>query len=123
MLNASDPALKVFASFSVAHRLPGRVRIHIPTLERLPRRWYAHADRTAALIALREGVIDADIRPVTGNVVVRYDPEQIEEAQVIEWLKSLVTGFLSIHVESTGDFEVDINRRFLRLKEWLLNLA
>jgi hypothetical protein len=100
------------------HRLPGRIRIHIPILEKLPGDWLTYSELTAELIKMRNGIEDVKIQPVTGSLLIRYEPDQIEEADILTWLKTLVKTFLSMETPFISLKEADIHLRFTRIRDW-----
>jgi hypothetical protein len=61
----------------VIHRLPGRVRIHLPT-------WPAQSDRSVEEHFSRlPGVRSVHAEALTGNVLIRFDPQQTRETEVM----------------------------------------
>ncbi len=74
----------------VVHRLPGRVRIHFSALERLSSRWHRHSASVAELVKIKQGIENTSIQPVTGNVLITYDADTLEEQDVFNWLESIV---------------------------------
>jgi copper chaperone CopZ len=63
------------------HSVPGRLRVKIPQLR--------HRPAMAAVIgeALSfDGVRDVKIKPLTGSVVVHYDPALLDEARILQAL-------------------------------------
>ncbi len=74
----------------VVHRLPGRVRIHFPALERLSSRWHRHSASVAELIKVKQGIENTNIQPATGNVLITYDADTLGEQDVFTWLESIV---------------------------------
>jgi hypothetical protein len=58
------------------------------------------------------------IRPITGSLIICYDPDQIEEAEILTWLKTLVETFLSMEIPSKSINEADIRLRFARVRDW-----
>ena len=99
------------------NRLPGRLRLYIPLLEKLPRRWHTLADLSVELIMLQTGVTSVKIEPVTGNVLLHYIPQQIDEPGIITWLKTLVEAFLASETPAKLKTEADVRMRFKQLKE------
>lgn len=120
MLNGSGVLEKIITAYQIVHSLPGRLRIHIPMLEKLPRRWYSYSDRTADLIMMQKGITGVNIEPVTGNVLIRYNPQQIGESDILTWLKTLVETFITSKTPSTLRSDADVHIRFDYLKEWIL---
>ena len=76
MLDSS--ALTKFISASrVVHRLPGRIRIHIPILEKLPSGWSTYSEHTTQLIKMRNGVKDVKIQPDTGSLLIQIGLQKL----------------------------------------------
>jgi hypothetical protein len=74
----------------VVHRLPGRIRIEIPALRKIPQE---HRDVSVQLleaVPLPCGVTRFRPSLITGNVLIEYDPAAINEDQVLGHLRSLV---------------------------------
>jgi hypothetical protein len=74
----------------VVHRLPGRLRVHLPALERIPPGVDGVEDLIGLLIEVPEGVNAVEPHRVTGNILIQYDPDTIGEAEVLEYLKTLL---------------------------------
>lgn len=120
MLNGPGILEKIITAYRIVHSLPGRLRIHIPILEKLPRRWYPYSDRTADLIMMQNGITGVNIEPVTGNVLIRYNPQQIEESDILTWLKTLAETFITSGTPSKLRSDADVHIRFDYLKESIL---
>ena len=114
----SSGLAKFISASRIVHRIPGRIRIHIPILEKLPSGWLTYCEHTAELIKMRNGIEGVKIRPISGSLIITYDPDQIEEAEILTWLKTLVETFLSMEIPSKSINEADIRLRFAREREW-----
>jgi len=114
----SSGLTKFISASRIVHRLPGRIRIHIPVLEKLPSEWSNFSEPTAELIKMRSGIEDVKIRPMTGSLIIRYDPNQIEEHDILTWLKTLVETFLKMAIPSKSINEAEIRLRFARVRDW-----
>ena len=79
----------------VVHRLPGRVRIHFPALERLSPRWQRYSAPVAELIKIKQGIQNINIQPETGNVLITYTADTLDEKDIFNWLESMVKIFLN----------------------------
>lgn len=119
MLNGSGILRKYINGYRILHRLPGRLRVHIPILEKLPPRWHSYSDHTAELIMLQSGVTGVNIEPVTGNLLIHYNTQKIEEEDILSWLKILVEAFLTSETPAKLKTEDDVRIRFKRLKEMI----
>ena len=60
---------------SVVHSLPGRLRVHLP-------RYATHGRRLAGRVRHLPGVTRARANPLTGNVLIEFDPRATDEDQI-----------------------------------------
>jgi hypothetical protein len=75
----------------VVHNLPGRLRLHIPVLERLSSRWHRYSAPVAELIKIKQGIQNTNIQPATGSVLITYDADMLGQEDVFDWLESIAT--------------------------------
>lgn len=110
---------KFISTYRIAHRLPGRIRIHIPVLEKLPEDWRIFLEPSTELIRMRKGINTAEIQPITGSLLIDYDPEKMDEADILHWLEILVAGFLKLETPSNPLNDSNICLRFAQLRDRL----
>jgi hypothetical protein len=110
---------KFISAYRVVHRLPGRIRIHIPLLEKLPDDWQAYLEPASELIRMKKGIDTAEIQPCTGSLLIGYDSEAMDEAAILKWLETLVTDFLKLEMPSRPLDETNIRLRFQCLRDRL----
>lgn len=68
--------------YKIKHHVRGRIKVHIPVLKKIPlSRLYSLKD-----MELPEGIKDVSPNPLTGNVVIHYDPSKVN---IEEFLASL----------------------------------
>lgn len=82
---------------TVHHAIPGRMRLHAPVLRR-------DATRSKALgryLSSQPSIQSADVRPLTGAVIVRYDPKLASQDSVL----GMVTHAISMIDSLPRDFE------------------
>jgi copper chaperone CopZ len=65
------------------HNVPGRLRVKIPTLKDRPTRIQAVEN----LLLNLEGVEKIKTNPLTGSVIVNYDPDRLDSRLIIQLLK------------------------------------
>jgi hypothetical protein len=87
--------MDLFALCKIAHRIPGRIRLRIAALEKLPPDWYGLADSVKRLIASKNGIEGVKIEPRSGSIVLHYRPGVIEEKELIRWLESIARKFIA----------------------------
>ena len=107
------------SAYRITHSLPGRIRIYIPVLKKLPRKWWAYKKPSTELIRMKKGINSAEVQPITGSLLIEYDPEVINETGVLKWLETLVVDFLNIETQSDPLEESNIDLRFALLKNRL----
>lgn len=70
--------------YSVKHHVPGRIRVSVPGLKNLP------ADKLEKLASAVKpsppGIQDVSANPVTGSLIVKYDPKSIN---ILEYIKTI----------------------------------
>lgn len=88
----------------VVHHLPGRLRLHIPILERLSPEWRRYQADLIAIINQLEGLVDIDLSTTSGRVLICYDPRQTSKTQILQWLRKvtlmLYAGYVDTPFES-----------------------
>jgi hypothetical protein len=107
---------KFISAYRIAHRLPGRIRIYIPVLEKLPEDWRKFLKPSTELIRMKRGIKSAEIQPISGSLLIGYDPEEMNEADILKWLETLVADFLKLETPSDRLDEANIGLRFALLR-------
>ncbi|CAB1063233.1 hypothetical protein D1BOALGB6SA_8016 [Olavius sp. associated proteobacterium Delta 1] len=110
---------KFISAYRIVHRLPGRIRIHIPVLEKLPEDWWIFLRPSTELIRMRKGINTAGVQPITGSLLIDYDRKEIDEADILKWLETLVAAFLKLDIPSDPLNEANIGLRFALLRNRL----
>lgn len=75
---------------SVVHEMPGRIRLHLPILRRVPEDMRGWLDSAAELIALRAGIRTVEACALTGSVLIHYDPAEIEGDEVVRYFNEFI---------------------------------
>jgi len=70
---------------SYVHALEGRLRIKIPEVKGRP----LQAREVESHLQLLTGMMEVSANPITGNVLILYDPSLLRENQIISTLKEL----------------------------------
>ncbi len=91
---------KLLNQVKVVHRLPGRVRISVPLLDRVPSEWLRYKTDLIKIIKRRQGIEDLELSIVTGRVLIHYDPRQITQTRVLQWMRRVATMFCEGYAEA-----------------------
>jgi len=89
----------------VIHRVPGRLRVSVPAIRRIPEQLNGMADRLMDKVRLANGIKTVDLNFISGNVLIHYHVNQTDEAGVMRWLNDLYV------------FLVNIQKRVAKLPE------
>ena len=93
-------ANKLFNQVKVVHCLPGRLRLSVPLLERVPSEWLPYKTDLIKIIKRRQGIEDLELSIVTGRVLIHYDPQQITQIRVLQWMRRVATMFCEGYAEA-----------------------
>lgn len=77
----------------ILHRLPGRIRVHMPLLLWLPQSQRGQIAEQANRLNALPGLKRLQVNVISGNALIEYDAERIGGAQVVRII-GLVTEFL-----------------------------
>ncbi len=73
----------------VVHRLPGRLRIHVPALEKIPASRKDLIEFVEAAIEVPEQIQSVTTNAATGNVLITYDKTSTTEDAVVRFLEGI----------------------------------
>ncbi len=74
----------------VLHRLPGRLRLRIPLLKRIPDDWLNVAEILERVIAAPQGIVSARSDRRTGSLLIVYDADVLQESDILGFLHALL---------------------------------
>ncbi len=92
---------KVFNQLKIVHRLPGRLRISVPGLEKIPSEWLHYKTDLIEIIKRRQGIQDLELSIVTGRVLIHYDPQQITPIRILQWIRRVATMLCEGYAEAS----------------------
>lgn len=96
--------LKCVGGIRIVHSLPGRVRVAINGVRQYPDLAAKFAGLFRDCVLKRPGVTGAELCLVTGNLLVRYDPDKTCEAEITAWLDSSWRAF-TLFLGGLGDVD------------------
>ena len=71
-------------NYRVVHHVPGRIRVQVPIIKKLS----VATLKKLAGIPLPEGIKDVRANPVTGSLVITYDPDHVD---IEKYLRKMMT--------------------------------
>jgi hypothetical protein len=92
----------------VVHRIPGRLRVHIPALRQVSEEFQNIVDVLVTKFSFPTGIEQVSTNYITGNLLILYDHTSAEEKAVLEWLSdlSMITGQIWIRFKNSTNGEV-----------------
>ena len=91
---------QLFNQVKVIHRRPGRLRLSVPLLERVPSEWLRYKTDLIQIIKRRQGIEDLEVSIVTGRVLIHYNPQQITPTRILQWMRRVATMFCEGYAEA-----------------------
>lgn len=77
-------------NFKVVHSIPGRMRIHVPIVKKLPKEWHLE-DSYFSVVHKIKGISKFEFSYVTCNALIQYDPAITNEKTIILNLKEVAS--------------------------------
>ncbi|MBF0505411.1 MAG: hypothetical protein HQL09_01125 [Nitrospirae bacterium] len=81
--------------YKVVHHVPGRIRLHVPIIRKLS----VSTLRKLSTLPVPEGVKDISANPITGSLVITYDPQHVD---IMKYVKAMVTNEEVLTTIGTG---------------------
>ena len=79
-------AFLYFNKIKVVHSIPGRLRLQIPGLNKVPDNMKKYEKYTTNIIKLQDGINDISYSYITGKILITYDINKTNEKKIVEWL-------------------------------------
>ncbi len=77
----------------VMHRLPGRLRLHVSALRRLPEAHRALVELLEAVLTVPLEIRSARVTPATGSLLLVFDAGAVEEEDVLRYVRGIARLF------------------------------
>ena len=107
----------------VIHSIPGRIRLFIPSLDKMPNQMKKYEDYISSILKLKDGIDKIEYSYLTNKVLIIYDKEKLNENDIVEWLnkiwKIIVDNEHIYNGLSIEDIEKNVKKFYLMLKEKL----
>jgi hypothetical protein len=73
----------------IVHRLPGRLRLRVPALKQIDHTQREWASAWQDLLCSAAEIESVEVSLATGSILIRYDPDQLTEAELIAFLRAV----------------------------------
>ena len=79
-------AFLYFNKIKVVHSIPGRLRLQIPGLDKVPEDMKKYENYTTSIIKMEPGIEEVSYSYITSKVLVKYNPRLTNEKKIVDWL-------------------------------------
>ena len=118
-MKAVESALFFLSTPRVVHALPGRLRLHAPSLKRLGQGHDDLVSLTARLLATPEDILEVSPCVATGNIVIRYDAECLSQDEVMAFLDAVIKIVIAHRADWLKVRRKNVSALESRLSQWL----
>ena len=79
----------MFNQIKVVHSIPGRLRLSVPNLSKIPEELKKYDYRVTELILSKKGIKSIEYSYVTNKILLYYNVKLISEKQILDWLNKV----------------------------------
>jgi hypothetical protein len=103
----------------VVHSLPGRIRIHVPVLEKLPPTVSIENGQLIEVLSFFPGIQSLSFSSVTGNLLIHYDTQQMERDSILNGLRVIGRTLIKHRQRLESLDREGLTEFWMRLKDYL----
>ena len=79
----------MFNQIQVVHSIPGRLRLFVPNLSKVPEELKKYDNEVKKLILSKKGIKSVEYSYITNKILLYYDPNLISEKEILEWMNKV----------------------------------
>jgi len=79
----------MFNQIKVVHSIPGRLRLFVPNLSKVPEELKKYDNEVKKLILSKKGIKTVEYSYITNKILLYYDPNLISEKEILEWMNKV----------------------------------
>lgn len=79
----------MFNQIKVVHSIPGRLRLFVPNLSKVPEELKKYDNEVKKLILSKKGIKSVEYSYITNKILLYYDPNLISEKEILEWMSKV----------------------------------
>ena len=79
----------LFIQIKVVHSIPGRLRLFVPNLSKVPEELKKYDNEVKKLILSKKGIKSVEYSYITNKILLYYDPNLISEKEILEWMNKV----------------------------------
>ena len=79
----------MFNQIKVVHSIPGRLRLFVPNLSKVPEELKKYDGEVKKLILSKKGLKSVEYSYITNKILLYYNPNLISEKEILEWMNKV----------------------------------
>ena len=79
----------MFNQIKVVHSIPGRLRLFVPNLSKVPEELKKYDNEVKKFILSKKGIKSVEYSYITNKILLYYDPNLISEKEILEWINKV----------------------------------
>ena len=79
----------MFNQIKIVHSIPGRLRLFVPNLSKVPEELKKYDNEVKKLILSKKGIKSVEYSYITNKILLYYDPNLISEKEILEWMNKV----------------------------------
>lgn len=79
----------MFNQIKVVHSIPGRLRLFVPNLSKVPEELKKYDNEVKKLTLSKKGIKSVEYSYITNKILLYYDPNLISEKEILEWMNKV----------------------------------
>ncbi len=111
-----NPWMEFLLKYQVVHSLPGRLRLHVPIIKKIPPEWQVEDNVFFEFFQLIPGVKNVSFSYMTANVLMVYDESVINESQILLWIRRIS----EVILKYSGQLKVSTPERLVKVLKDLM---
>lgn len=113
-----------FNKIKVVHSIPGRLRVSVPGMNKIPSELQKYEDSIITLIKLLDGIESVEFSYITSKILFKYDKTKLDEKKVLKWINIIFKQIISkeslIKDKSLYQVEKEFNSLYSLVKDELI---
>ena len=79
----------MFNQIKVVHSIPGRLRLFVPNLSKVPEELKKYDGEVKKLILSKKGLKSVEYSYITNKILLYYNSNLISEKEILEWINKV----------------------------------
>lgn len=76
----------IFNQIKVVHSIPGRLRLFVPNLSKIPEELKKYDEEVKKIILSKKGIKSVEYSYITNKILIYYNINLISEKEILEWI-------------------------------------